>query len=378
MDSPLLSIVVPTKNRYPYLEKLVELIDGFHQQEIELVIQDNSDNNAEFLSFLNRREYPFIRYAYRPDQIPVTTNADLAILNSTGKYVCFIGDDDGVCRNIIDYVRWMDKNKVESLRSEPPISYSWPGTGGFVFDSSARLAFRLPSGKREFITDFSSIRKGILKRGATDQGKNPRIYCGIVKREVLNKVYSKAGTFFPGPSPDMASSMALSFFVHKHVIIDEITVLAGSCSKSTAGMGKNHQHIRQIQDVPWLPKDSLEKWEKSVPRLWTGETIYAESAIKSIRAMGQEQELRHMSYPYLYAAFCVYHFSSFDQILHLLSFKSFIPFSIGLFKVSLIRLVHFMKNLIRRLSLTSNNVAVYENVIDIIECERLVNNACRK
>ena len=49
MKSPLLSIVVPTKNRYYYLLKLIELVESIGSPELELVIQDNSDDNDEFL-----------------------------------------------------------------------------------------------------------------------------------------------------------------------------------------------------------------------------------------------------------------------------------------------------------------------------------------
>ena len=165
MSNPLLSIVVPTYNRYPYLKKLIELIDSFHEDEIELVIHDNTEDNSEILSYLDAHNYNNILYCHRKDHIPVTLNSDLAILNSTGKYVCFIGDDDGVIRNILDYVKWMDENGIDSLRSEPPISYSWPGSKGIIYDSSSKLLFHKPIGKKEIVTDFQKVRKYNLRRG---------------------------------------------------------------------------------------------------------------------------------------------------------------------------------------------------------------------
>ena len=91
MSKPLLSIVVPTKDRYQYLKVLISLIDSFKSDEIELVIQDNSEDNKDFLLFLSEGDYSFINYNYTKGQIPMSTNSDKAILNSNGEYICFIG-----------------------------------------------------------------------------------------------------------------------------------------------------------------------------------------------------------------------------------------------------------------------------------------------
>ena len=56
----LLSIVVPTKDRYKYLKYLIELIASFNSDEVELVIQDNSEDNKEILDFLKERDYNFV------------------------------------------------------------------------------------------------------------------------------------------------------------------------------------------------------------------------------------------------------------------------------------------------------------------------------
>lgn len=377
MNQPLLSIVVPTKDRYFYLIKLIELIQGFNEDELELVIQDNTKDNTEILSFLKTIDCSRIRYGHREEQIPVTLNSDLAILNSTGKYVCFIGDDDGVVRNILDYVRWMEDNRVDSLRSEPPISYNWPDSKGLIYDSSSKLRFHKPLGRKVIVNDFHHIRKYNLEHGGLVQGKSPRIYCGIVRRDILNLVYDKTGSFFPGPSPDMASSTALSYFVKKHVITDDIIVLAGSCPKSTAGMGRQHKHSGKIEDVPWLPKDTSERWEKELPKYWTGETIYAESAIKAIKAVGHEDDLTYMNYPYFYGSFFVYHPREFYMIKPFINLKNIWPFFISVLRVFKVRLFFFIRNIYReKLGIKDNNFR-FEGVPDIVECEKIVYETIR-
>lgn len=117
MSPILLSIVVPTKNRYLYLKYLIQLVDNLHTDEVELVIQDNSDDNSEFLDYLNEKNYSFIRYSYIKGQIPMSENSDRAILNSKGEYVCFLGDDDGFTKFLIEGVRWMKTEGIDAVPS---------------------------------------------------------------------------------------------------------------------------------------------------------------------------------------------------------------------------------------------------------------------
>ena len=82
--------------------------------------------------------------------------------------------------------------------------------------------------------------------------------------------------------------------------------MAGTAPKSAGGMGAKHQHKGEIKNTPWLPKDTEEKWENAIPKIWTGPTIYAESAIKSLRTMGMKKELRYFNYYYNYAYMTVF------------------------------------------------------------------------
>ena len=69
MAKPLLSVVVPTKNRYIYLKELVKLVNSFNDADLELVIQDNSDCNEEILDFLLTIKNENIRYFYSSEKL---------------------------------------------------------------------------------------------------------------------------------------------------------------------------------------------------------------------------------------------------------------------------------------------------------------------
>ena len=66
---PIISVMVPTKNRYKYLIHLITLIEGFNDKRIELVIHDNSDNNSEIINFMNGKSFVSTVYFYDTDKL---------------------------------------------------------------------------------------------------------------------------------------------------------------------------------------------------------------------------------------------------------------------------------------------------------------------
>ena len=111
----LLSIIIPTKERYEYLEKLVELLITFKENNFEIIVQDNSQDNSKFLSYLLKLNDHRVRYFYNKNPLSVIDNCDLAVNNSKGKFICFIGDDDGVLPSIIDCCNWMESQNIDAV-----------------------------------------------------------------------------------------------------------------------------------------------------------------------------------------------------------------------------------------------------------------------
>ena len=63
--------------------------------------------------------------------------------------------------------------------------------------------------------DVKSELKKVIKDGFGTLGLLPKVYQGVVSRQLLDKLYDKCGTYFPGPSPDMANAVALSILTDK-------------------------------------------------------------------------------------------------------------------------------------------------------------------
>ncbi len=308
---PLISIVIPTKNRYFYLKKLLELIDGFgHKEEIEVIVQDNSTDNTEFLQYFESMKYANIKYYYTEGVVPISYNSDLSIRNSSGEYVCFLGDDDGVTKYIVECCKWMQKNKIDVVYPDG-YYYYWPdGHPSECYKGSMKWP------KMEFkmvIRDSQQELKKLLKEGITTDGTLPRLYHGIVKRDVLDCVWEKCGSYFPGASPDISNGVALSFVVDKFATI-QFPICYSGASKSRGGgaVAMKHQGTTDFKSLPFLPENIEEIWYKRVPKVWTAPTIYCESAIESMRNMGHEDLIELIDFEKLYVYF-VAHFSYFKS-----------------------------------------------------------------
>ena len=294
--SPLLSIVVPTKNRYRYLFHLVELIKSFNTSEIELVIQDNSDDNSVFNEYVSNIELPWLKYFYCSERLTSIENYDKAISNSTGRFVCFIGDDDGVVRTIVESCRWMERNNIEALRGLKA-NYYWPETG----KNGGLTVIEKLNKKIEYLNPILELEK-VFKKGFESIDNIPVLYTGVVRRDILDKIYNDYHTFFPGgASADIANGVALSFYVKRYAKVNIPIVITGT-SAMTGGVA-NRRKLLSFSEIPFISSEVGKNWEGYLPQCWSGQLVWPESAIKSLRALGKEILIKDFNFTRIFALF---------------------------------------------------------------------------
>lgn len=315
----LLSIVIPTKNRYPYLFKLLKLIDSFHFDNVEVVVQDNNENNEQILEYFKMLggKPPYISYDWHKESLSVSLNSDYAIINSHGEYVCFIGDDDGFCPQIIDAVKYMKENGVDVLLSSPTF-YNWPDYyDPSIFKLYSSIQFVKGSGKLYKINPLQELEK-CINNGFDGLYKMPHAYQSLVSRTIMNKLYSMYGTYFPGPSPDMANAVALSLLEPVTYYFDGPIVVSGQ-SRSVGGgerLLKNNK-LKRIEDVPHLPKDIHKCWNPKLPTYWCADTIWPQSGIMCLN----NKYLDKVNYELIMSRFIFYHRSYYPECKPLLDNK---------------------------------------------------------
>ena len=306
MGKPLLSVVVPTKDRYIYLKHLIKLIQSYNSDEWEIVVQDNTDDNTEIVGFLKELNYPGCKYFHEKGQLPMTTNADKAILHSEGEYVCFLGDDDGICPNAIEYCKLMKEKGYDAMRSNLA-HYYWPDAISKYDGAQGRL--RIPEvTKTASLLSSKNVLDDVIQRGFIDRGNLPSVYHGIASRASLNRIYEKCQTFFPGQSPDISNGIAMSLVMDEFLMVDDIVTVSGASKFHGGATIGNFRRYPQISDMVWFRPGAEEIWDKRLPRIAVGSVIWAESSIETLKNMGREDLVDTINFETIYKFFVVYHY----------------------------------------------------------------------
>lgn len=305
--TPILSIVIPTKDRYETLFPVLKfMLKYIKDPDYEIVVQDNSKSNDLANKEIELINDSRIKYFYSSLQMDMSANSNLAISNSSGHYITFIGDDDAVSPYILDVIVLMTKNNVDCL-FYTPANYYWPGVK-FIRESylkkasSLQLPKHLSSQLQLFKT--SEVLDRIINTGAYGLGNMPRLYHGIVSRKIMLKVKEKFGSFVPGSCPDMAISAALAFCTESHYFINYPVTITGVSKNSAAGLGAKGAHIAKIEDVSFLPKNIVSFWDPNIPQIWTGPTIYAQNVYEVLSKLKERRTINYIKmYEYLYVFF---------------------------------------------------------------------------
>lgn len=287
MGIPLISIIIPTRNRQRYANAAVRTILSF-KKDIQVIVQDNSDDNSLKEMLIDILDESTVIYNHIDGKIGGIDNYDIAARNATGEYFCAIGDDDSLLPEIEDCALWMKKNNLDAVLPFKGISYYWPG------NLEARHNAFLGIGEFNGTVAYHDPLNGLLellKQG----GQNylslpmPGSYHGLVKRSRMQEIAIKTGKFYGGLSPDMYSATCLSLLPNmRFARIDYPITLPGICPQSTSALSDHGKHFGEFEDTPHFV-GLLEpySWDALIPRIYSVQTIWAETMLHAIKRMGR-------------------------------------------------------------------------------------------
>lgn len=325
---PLLSIIIPTRNRQKYAISAITSIMNISDPDLELVVQDNSDSRDLEDYILNNVNDPRLKYNYTPTPLSLVDNFNTAIVLASGKYLCIVGDDDGVNPEIIEATRWADMNDVDALKPTVSATYLWPesGVSSILFRNvSTNGVFTIGpfSGKVIRPDPEVELRKVVQSGGFKYlETEIPRLYHGIVKRKCLDKVREKTGAFFGGLSPDIFAALAVANFTKNVVSTDYPLTIAGACKSSGSVQSQLGEHLGNLEDAPHFRYRGTYKWAEIIPRFYSVQTIWADSTVAALKALGRDDILRDFNLPLL-AAYCVAAHPKYTRIVLRDMYKSF-------------------------------------------------------
>lgn len=304
---PLLSIIIPTKNRHVTLTKIIQAIFPYlNQKEVEIIVSDDSVDKSKAAQVKNSfASFNFIKYIITDAELSVSANFNNAVLNATGEYCIAIGDDDLVSPYILEIVQLMKKAGVDVL-SYPKATYYWPEARFFkqyAYNHPASLVHPIGISKTIELKDSADELNKVLKNGGVELFDMPSLYHGVVAKKILDNIYRRIGTYVPGASPDMATAVAIALTADKFGLINFPVSTPGASQTSAAGMGLSRKHIARLEDVPWLEKSIVKDWDPMLPPIWTAQTIYAQSIYEVLKKFS---DLRKINYTKMFSALYFY------------------------------------------------------------------------
>ena len=287
MRGNLISVIIPTRNRQLYAERTIRQICDLHL-DIQVVVQDNSDDGSLRNMILDLIENDSIDYSYESEPLPFSENYDRAAMRANGKFLCAIGDDDGVLPDIIECALWMEKEGIDAVKPAKDLLYCHPGNKNKKLNACLGISY-YSGGYR-----FSNPEVGVielLNDGGCNYLRKDLIgsYHGLVRMDLMNKVKEYTGKYYGGLTPDMYSVICLSLIPGvRFAVIDYPITLPGVCASSGSAASETGKHVGKIEDAPHLKYLPNYEWDSRVPSYYSVETIWAETMIKAIIAMKRE------------------------------------------------------------------------------------------
>lgn len=252
------SICVPTRNRAETLYFCLKTLLHQDIDNYEIIVSDNSDpaECEKTLAVIKELASDKIRY-FRPDRVlSMTENFEFTLQKSTGEYTLFMGDDDGLVVNTLGYLETIIDEYSPSVIRCPGVVYYWP-------DSVAEMQYRLSYPVRRPTLQVSSKNALDLVASFDLSYYNlPMIYYGFVKREIIEKIISEAGSLFQDTvNPDIYSGIVIAHYTDFFLITEKPFTIAGLSGKSN-GTHSLHKQNSTIA-VEFKKKQNLtEKFEK--------------------------------------------------------------------------------------------------------------------
>ncbi|MBP1928363.1 glycosyltransferase involved in cell wall biosynthesis [Methanolinea mesophila] len=287
--------------------------------DLELVVQDNSTTGELGEYLRNTTDDERLVYHYNPRPVSMIDNFECAVRSSSGRYLCCIGDDDGLNPGILEVARQADEEGWDAVIPAINVVYYWPGSlgrGSTKKDPDDGVLHINPYSADISFADSESE----LRRLVRDGGLNyflagiPRLYHGIVSRTVLHAIYETTGSHFGGLSPDVYIAVASAGYAKKVVTVNYPLTILGACEASATAQSERGEHSGPLENAPHFQHREHYQWSTRVPCFYCVETIWADSMVAALTALGRHDLLREFNTTNL-AAHCILYYPKYFPVI---------------------------------------------------------------
>ena len=207
MKRPLLSIVIPTRERASVLQYTLETVLTLKNPDFEIIVCDNvsTDGTREVVQ---RFSDPRLKYSCSDSRLTMPQNFERGLKLATGEFVMTIGDDDLLIEENVELALASAARTGADLIYWNRAVFYW----GSYPDTTQNGAFMIPNGRGAFPVDTRTLLTTAY-RGLVSYQYLPSVYNSLCRRSVLERYYSFLhGQYFPEyvVSVDVFSSLTLS------------------------------------------------------------------------------------------------------------------------------------------------------------------------
>lgn len=314
-DRIILSILIPTKNREKYAINVIHQILNINSNKFQLVIQDNSNSNDIEYNIKEFQDDKRLSYYHENRLLSFVDNFNLGINRCKGEYIIIIGDDDGINPNIISIAEWASENKIDAITPSLPIIYFWPHS------KINRVSINGTLQINKFTCNIKSVNPKLelikfLQNGCLNylEYNLAKLYHGIIRKSVLDKIKDKTGRYVGGLTPDIYLSVATSLLIDKVIIIDYPLTISGICGESGSSDSATGKHTGKLSDAPHFKGHEKYEWSNNIPPFYSVETIWADSALAAINDLKKTIFLKYFRMEFL-SIYCMLKYPQFKKLI---------------------------------------------------------------
>jgi glycosyltransferase involved in cell wall biosynthesis len=241
---PLVSILLPTRNRPEFLELAIETVRRQDDPDWEIVVSDNA-SEQDVAGLVARVDDPRIRHVRTDSFVPVTENWNSALEHSTGRHVLMLGDDDGLMPGYVARLRAL----VERF-GEPDVVYAsaWLYAYPDVIPSEPQ-GYLQSEGYAEFLRGREEpfVLDRAVARRMVEHAMHFRLRYGFnmqfstISRRLVDELAPR-GPFFQSAFPDYYATNVAFLTARRIVVEPRPLVVIGVTPKS---YGFFHAHARE-------------------------------------------------------------------------------------------------------------------------------------
>lgn len=241
-----LSIIIPTRERVQYLRESVKTALAIDDPDIEIIVSDNAsqDGTREVLS---RIKDPRFKYINTGQRVSMRANFENGLKHSTGEYIMFFGDDDGILpRQVPVLKKILSKEKPDVLKWSL-VRYGWPEDGN-AKTGGVRFKKKSIFGSVDEI-DVSKLSQELANCNLKSEEHYPALYHGVVSRAYLDSLRTADGQFFNCTIPDIFFGYLSLLKGGKLMYCDHPFTLNGYSPASNGGSQKQVALGKEVPEI---------------------------------------------------------------------------------------------------------------------------------